>query len=345
MVEPRKLTGVTLVTVLFFPATLVKAQAPRVLTVPVESSVLEDLDGSLLGGRPMQIESSPRGGFITTDWGDFSVREISLSGEVLWRAGRPGNGPGEFQSFLDLEVDRDGQVRILDPGNLRITLLDGTGSLIETIPLPPGRVPAALLPRSFDPGHQTVMWHTNKMDTLWSSFSTTNSLNRYASMPADIGALFDHPLEGEGWAANGPNGDVVVYFRWSSKMILLDDDGGVRSVVEGIEQVPFASTAYIERTIPGRGSIRGFKIDPQAVRAARSVAVGPSRFYVLFVGSSADAARVVDTYALSDGMYLGSYVLPHRAEALAYLADGRLAVLENNLIPTVRILELPERAH
>ena len=322
-----------------------QAQTHRVLAVPVESAVIEDVDGSVLGGRPLQIESSSRGGFITADWGDFSVREVSVSGNLLWRAGRRGLGPGEFQSILDLEVDRDGQVRILDPRNRRITLLDGTGSLIETFPLPRDRVPAALLPRSFDPGHQTVMWHTNKRDTLWSSFSTTGRLNRYASMPTDISALFDHPLEGEGWAANGPNGDVVVYFRWSSKMILLDHDGGVRSVVEGIEQVPFPGTTYIERTIPDRGSIRGFKIDPQAIRAAKSVAVGPARFFVLFVGTSANAARVVDTYALSDGVYLGSYVLPHRAEAIAWLADGRLAVLENNFIPTVRLLELPAGPH
>ena len=65
-------------------------------------------------------------------------------------------------------------------------------------------------------------------------------------------------------------------------------------------------------------------------------------FFVLFRGSTANAGRLVDTYALSDGVYLGSYLLPHRAEAIAYLADGRLAVLENNFIPTVRLLELPE---
>ncbi|MCY3610579.1 MAG: hypothetical protein OXH51_03515 [Gemmatimonadetes bacterium] len=342
MLQPKHLAGMMLCTVCLFPGKLVNAQAHRELAVPVVSSVLEDLDGSVLGARPMQIESSPRGGLIATDWGDFSVREISLAGDVLWRTGRRGQGPGEFLLFLDLEVDQQGHIRILDPRNRRITLLDGTGSLIETVPLPPSREPAALLPRSFDPGHQTVMWHTNKRDTLWSSFSTTNRLSRHASMPDSIGALFEHPLEGEGWAANGPDGDVVIYFRWSSKMILLDDNGGVRSVVEGIEQVPFPGTTYIERTIPDRGSIRGFKIDPQAIPAAKSVAVGPSRFFVLFRGSTANAGRLVDTYALSDGVYLGSYLLPHRAEAIAYLADGRLAVLENNFIPTVRLLELPE---
>ena len=319
-----------------------EAQERRWLPLPIESTVIEDIAGSVLGGRPMQIEGSPRGGFVVTDWGEFSVREVSPSGELLWRSGRRGQGPGEFLMFLDLEFDPDGNLRVLDPRNRRITVLDQSGGLVGTAPLPGLGQPAALMPTTFDPGYQAVMWHTNKMDTLWSSFSGTQPRHRAAPMPPEIGTMIEHPLQGEGWAANNPDGGAVVYFRWSSTMILLNPDGDIMSLVDGVERIPFPETVHLERTVPDVGTIRGFKVDPAAVPAARSVTASTSRVFVLFQGMTAESGRLVDSYRLSDGLYLGTYLLPNRAEAIATLADGRLAALENNFVPTVRLLELQE---
>ena len=97
MLQPKHLAGMMLCTVCLFPGTLVNAQAHRELAVPVVSSVLEDLDGSVLGARPMQIESSPRGGLIATDWGDFFC-----SGDITCRGtcygGRVGVGKAQANS-------------------------------------------------------------------------------------------------------------------------------------------------------------------------------------------------------------------------------------------------------
>ena len=50
---------------------------------------------------------------MLADWGENSVREYSPSGELLWRVGRRGEGPGEFSAIMDLEFDATGNLLVL----------------------------------------------------------------------------------------------------------------------------------------------------------------------------------------------------------------------------------------
>lgn len=129
--------------VLLGPPADLDAQQRQWLPTPVEVDVWEDADGTLLGARPLQIAGSPRGGLVVADWGDFSVRELSATGEVVWKFGRQGPGPGEFLAFLGLQFALNGDLRVLDPRNRRITVVGPTGLLVQTVPLWGGE-PAAL---------------------------------------------------------------------------------------------------------------------------------------------------------------------------------------------------------
>ena len=317
------------------PAAALDAQR-QWLPPPVEVDAWEDVDGSVLGGRPLQIEGSPRGGLVVADWGDFSIRELSASGELVWQFGRSGPGPGEFLAILDFHFADDGNLHVLDPRNRRVTVVSATGDLVETVPVPGGE-PAALLPASFDPGYFAVVPHTNKKDTLWRSFSKTGGRHRTVLMPSEV--AFDHDLAGEGWAAEIPGGRAVVFFRWSSRMIILEADGNASVVADGIEAIPFPELVAVERSGPG-WTVSGFKVDPKAVKAARGATATASRIFVLYVGATGHAGRVVDTYSTQDGEYLGSYLFPRSVDAIAVLADGRLATLENRLVPTLRLWDL-----
>ena len=308
----------------------------RWLPAPVEVAAWEDVDGTLLGTRPSHIQRSPRGGLVVTDWGDFSIREVSAAGELVWKFGRSGPGPGEFSALIDLQFDEDGSLQVLDPRNRRITIVSSAGELLATVPIP-GGTPAALLPPSFDPGHFAVMPHTNKRDTLWISFSKTGVRRRAVLMPAQM--AFDHDLVGEGWAVGIPGGRAAVYFRWSSRMIILEADGSVGALADGVEAIPFPEAVAVERS--GQGwTISGFKVDPKAVKAARGATATTSRIYVLYLGSTSHAGRVVDTYSTRGGEYLGSYLFPRDVDAITVLADGRLATLESRLFPTLRLWDL-----
>ena len=311
------------------------AQERRWLPDPVESAVFVDVDGDLFGD-PLQIRGSPGGGFVVADWADFAIRAFSVTGDRLWRFGRSGGGPGEFLRFDDVEYDRDGQLLILDNENLRVTVLDSNGSLVGSLRLPNDAM-REVMPSSFSPGDRVVT-PRDRGEALWMAISSAGRVS--ATGPA-VPFTFQEPIEGESWATPLPNGGAAIAFRWSSQMILLGPGGGVRMTVEGVEPIPFAKAVHQspDVEIPGFTIIRITRMDREtAIPAVRSVTADNSRILVLFSGSTEDAGRILDTYAVSDGSYLGSFRLPDRAyRDVTMLADGRLATLDTELYPVVRL--------
>ena len=284
---------------------------------------IQDGEGTLFG-NPRMIRGSPRGGFVLADWGEHSVREYSPSGELLWRVGRRGEGPGEFSAIMDLEFDATGNLLVLDRAN-RVTIVNPSGAVVGTKTTPGGN---QILPVGFASGWATLA--ADRMHALWTSDS------RMVRMPR--GVSFEATIVGERWAANAPDGESVVFHRWSDLMIILASDGSVRSVVRGIETIELPKAVLVSRTVDG-WDFSGHKVDPKAVEATRSAAVSDDRILVLFLGDTDGAGQIVDTYS-RDGVYMGSYRLPDdvRASRMAVLADGRLAFLDNSFIPAVVIL-------
>ena len=284
---------------------------------------IEDGEGTLFG-NPRMIRGSPRGGFVLADWGEHSVREYSPSGELLWRVGRRGEGPGEFSAIMDLEFDAIGNLLVLDRAN-RVTIVDPSGVVVGTKTTPGGN---QILPVGFTSGWATLA--ADRTQALWTSDSRTVAMPR--------GVSFEDAIVGERWAANAPDGDSVVFHRWSDVMIIVASDGSVRSVVRGIETIDFPKAVLVSRTVDG-SDFSGHKVDPKAVEATRSATVSDDHIFVLFLGETEDAGQIVDTYS-RDGAYVGSYRLPDdvRASRMAVLADERLAFLDNSFIPEVVIL-------
>jgi hypothetical protein len=73
---------------------------------------------------PVTVVRNPGGRYLVVHFGDqsgFSV--FDASGAFLQRHGRRGNGPGEYQLLTHLQVDRSGDVRVWDPGNVRLSVL------------------------------------------------------------------------------------------------------------------------------------------------------------------------------------------------------------------------------
>ncbi|MCY3942609.1 MAG: hypothetical protein OXG18_02435 [Gemmatimonadetes bacterium] len=312
---------------------------------------ISDEEGTLLGD-PRSIRGSPRGGFALLDWGEMSVREYSPDGELLWRFGGRGDGPGEFPAWIvDLEYDREGSLLVMDMA-MRVTTLDPSGALVATekvlmrtyggmdLEETFGGLQLQLLPDGFAPGH--AFMHTSPSENsrhLWSSES------RRVETPSGVYEGIDGGIVAVRWAANAPDGEAVVYHRWSDVMILLDADGSVRSVVRGIETVEFPDVVHLSGTLEGFelfGEVQdveysGQKVDPKAVEVTVSVAVDEDRIFVLFLGNPDHA--IVDTYS-RDGEYAGSYRLPDslRTHEMAVLADGSLAFIDISFVPTVVIM-------
>ena len=71
------------------------------------------------------------------DFGALVVRQFTIEGELVRDYGTgQGQGPGEFLSLSDVEVDPAGQVWTLDPAQGRIQVFDQAGEVLETIRTP-----------------------------------------------------------------------------------------------------------------------------------------------------------------------------------------------------------------
>lgn len=314
------------------------AQERHWLPDPVLSDVFEDVEGDLFGD-PLAIKAAPDGGFLVVDWGEYSIRTFSPDGEPRWRFGRSGEGPGEFSRFLDVEYDSAGRVLVLGERR-RLTVLDSDGSLLETTRTPEVRL-AEIMPSTWSPGSYALMPRDTK-EGLWMAVSSTGRVKRLGGK-LRLGAV-PPGLPSEAWATPLPDGGAAVVYRWSSRMVLLDSHGRVKALVDGIESIPFPEVlTYTPNQDLGDGMTlrRLRRVDPEAPRASRAVAAEGSRIHVLFGGTTVHAGRIVDTYSIHSGAYMGSYLLPGtRHTDITVLADGRLATLDTEFFPTVRLWRL-----
>lgn len=310
------------------------------LSQPVLDYTVEDPDGLVLGD-PRRITASPGGGFVVADWGDFAVQAFSARGEPLWRFGRGGRGPGEFLQIKHMEYD-GGKLLVLDNKNRRLTVLSTDGELMSSEPLPTGEM-AQVLP-AFGASRRVLRPFSGGRDTLWVSLSDSETVARASIMPDEIS--FRDDVVGESFASRAGAGAVVV-FRWSSQMILLDEKGHVRTVADGIERVVFPELKTYEVDASGISGVRKMtarRVDPKAIPAVRSVTANDQRVFVLFRGETEYRDRVVDTYDARLGDYQGSILLPDEVADIAILDDGRLATLETDFFPIVRVWRIAGEA-
>ena len=333
---------IVLIAVAVCEPSLGHAQDRRWLPPPTEVARHEDTDGDLFGS-PMFIEGSPDGGWVMLDWGDMSVRKFTADAELVWKSGREGQGPGEFKRMMDVEYDSSGNVLVLDLENSRITIISPTGEHIDDVRVPAGEADVGgMLPRSFDPGNWPLV--ARDAADLWVSFiDGETSVHRRIAAPPELALPGDNgesgaDIAGEGWASHFPDleGGALIAYRWSSKLVFLDRTGGVQRIIEGPEVIPFPEPMVVE--IPG---FRGYKVDPEGVQATLAADVGEGGVFVLFLGASEDAGRIVDTYSRS-GVYEGSFLLPEevRAFRITALGDDKIALLDNSFFPTVWVFDV-----
>ena len=318
--------------------TSLQAQERTWLPPPIEDTVFVDHDGLL--GLPSGLRPSPRGGFVLYDWSTFSFSEFSSDGSLLWTSGRPGAGPGEFQRPLDYEFDDSGNLVVVDVENQRLTILDSMGVLVDTERMPQA---SQILPLGFSEGGWAVMPEHGLTDTLWVCRGGACPAGAFVAQPEGID--FSADIVGPSFAANLANGEAVIAYMWSDALVWLNSAGVVHSVTRGIEQLPFPEAVDMSGDFTMADgttvSYRFKKPDPAASWAtAFQPAVDNTRLFVLFYGATDDARRILDVYGIRNGEYLGSYLLPHAVTGFTILADGRLATLETEMIPTVRLWQL-----
>ena len=88
---------------------------------------------------------------------DDGIRVFSPDGLEVRRIARSGEGPGEIDYVVGLEVDESGRLLVVDYGNRRVAVLDTSGAVLDHWRLPygrPGYGRSAVVP---SPGGQTLL--------------------------------------------------------------------------------------------------------------------------------------------------------------------------------------------
>jgi hypothetical protein len=263
------------------------------------------------------------------------VEHFDHTGRLVWTYGQEGRGPDEFINPRDLKVDAAGRLWVMDPGNVRLTVLGKDGKAVLRVPL--GKVgsgPMGFIPLTNDEAYVVV---ANPQAPLVRVAADGQVLER-RSFPwprynqfhflATQAITAVEPHTGR-WAAAFQVGDG--FFTFDGR----EPRGGRHRFVEAVTFPRITQQQMGSRTIS--------RAERRPTFAAMSVTASPERLYVLFAGTSGNANRIVDSYSLASGAYVESFLLPHEVDAIAW-SNGGLYVIENDPFPALAALRPQSRA-
>lgn len=146
------------------------------------------------------------GGLAVFDEGDHSLKVYDEDGRLRLRMGRPGQGPGEFESvWMNHGLTPDGRIVVTDGATARLTLIDPVDGDFEVLPLPMAMTwdAAGVGPGRFVMIHAVLtpqMEQQESLDLVDASFTVLDTL---AVVPP--GRVVRVPVPGEGGRASFVN--------------------------------------------------------------------------------------------------------------------------------------------
>lgn len=272
---------------------------------------------------------------IVWDDGRSAVLAFAPDGRLRWSYGREGGGPGEFAGVNQLAVDEQGRIWLLDARNARVTILRPDGTLFGS----------SRLPANFDYVDRLAPIGGGRallMGTSPTVHVIDDSGRPLESRPHPYGAYASlHPIAAYNRAVRDQRTDSLAFFFYYGGGFL-PTDGALSTVPEltgYIEPIPLPEVT-IETTTSDDGTVtRTSSVNAQRL-AVRSASADGGVLHVLFQGDTEYGDRVVDRYAIGSGDYLGSWLLPDSARAIAVKGD-LIATLEENPVPTLVIRRTP----
>lgn len=81
--------------------------------------------------RVIDVLARSDGGFLIGNSGNNEVLSVNVDGDLEWRAGRPGDGPGEFRSIVALHEWKADTIVAVDVTLSRVTFLTTEGQIVK----------------------------------------------------------------------------------------------------------------------------------------------------------------------------------------------------------------------
>lgn len=87
-------------------------------------------------GAPLSSVLLRDGGALMVDSRELSFRRVGADGQVLWRGGRQGSGPGEYLEISQVVESDSGLIQIFDRASMRLTTLSKEGTFMSSTKIP-----------------------------------------------------------------------------------------------------------------------------------------------------------------------------------------------------------------
>lgn len=220
----------TIGTVVALSVVSLQARPPQIRhirTISLDTAPEQLMDGEV--GKQNQ--------FCLVDGGKGEVRCYTLDGKSKWRAGRKGEGPGEYRTVYRLAIGPTGSVFAFDIAKMTITQYDSTGRLIRS-----GLVPFSM----------------RQVGDLVAPDDSTLAVSGYASSAGAASRYGIHLfrwdstislLRSVGRLPGTVKPEVLNY--WGTGNIRMGDDGGITYQVSAPhEMVTFGVNGLAERAQP-----------------------------------------------------------------------------------------------
>lgn len=270
------------------------------------------------------------GGVTLADLHGGRVLRFDRTGRLLWSFGRKGRGPDELAHPRDLKLDAAGRAWILDAENGRILVLSPDGRPLRRIRLDAvGRRPDDLVPMA--DGHALVL--LDDPERPLARVDATGAVLERRPFPWHGFAALD-PMAAQLVVASEPaSGRWAAAFQAGDGFVAYEGDRWLGYVGHYVEPVPFPAVVESRRgSRVGRSETVTRLADP--VFAAWSATLSPERLYVLFVGRTERAGRLLDAYDPRHGAYVETFLLPRRVKQVAW-GDGVLYATYADPYPTL----------
>ena len=114
---------------------LVSTYAANAQESPLRLGQAREITSSVSLYKPINLEVGPDGAVFVGDSGAQQIIKLSPEGEVIWRVGHEGQGPGEFRLLYRIAVGQDGSVVAFDMGTQDLSWFGADGTFIRRVNL------------------------------------------------------------------------------------------------------------------------------------------------------------------------------------------------------------------
>ncbi|MEN6311670.1 MAG: NHL repeat-containing protein [Acidobacteriota bacterium] len=311
---------------------------------------LEEKNPALAFNNPYDVAVDSQGNIHVLDKGNNRIQKLGPDGRFLRSIGRPGQGPGDIQRALSMDIDPQDFLYVSESGNMRLQVFDASGKSLRLIKFKTPlsyrirRLPSGLIVR----GGMFNLWelraHPGKLPPLLELLDSDGKVRKafgqatnYKDALVNTDAnTFHFDVDRQGnvlvsfWHQNridkySPDGELL----WRADRPLnygteVMDKGGIKHMFDGGAAILSPRMNDVSMGIAadakGRIWVNTYNRQPAREEMGESVSVGNARR----VTREAKIIKM-DIYKLEvfdpDGVLLGEIPLAHLASGLRIAGD------------------------